>query len=75
MQIAILTMQMGDYCFLHQTGQTRQPRKITPKRRGTFVFRSKNKMRWASELSSPQDFFLLFGWISVFRLRSKVFFL
>ena len=33
-------------------------RKITPKRRGTFVFRSENKMRWASELSSPQDFFL-----------------
>ena len=71
MQIALHTMQTGECCSLHRTGQTRQPEKITSKDVALlfFVCRSENEMRQASELSRRQKTFLSFGWISSFRFR------
>ena len=64
MQIAILTMQMGDYCFLHQTGQTRQPSKDNTKKTWHFCF-PQRKQNALGERTEQSARFLSFVWLDL----------
>ena len=74
MQIALHTMQTGECCSLHRTGQTRQPEKITSKDVALlfFVCRSENEMRQASELSLRQKHYFPSAGSRVFVFVSAV---